>query len=115
LLKRALNVYGKQHQAIAKNVANVNNPDFSRVRTDFSEELKQQMAPGELAATNSKHINSALFKDARLAPEENGEGRIDMNREMTDLASNQIRHELVTRTLQRYFLGLSSAIRGRTG
>ena len=28
LLKKSLDVYGKQHEAIAKNIANANNPDY---------------------------------------------------------------------------------------
>ncbi len=41
------------------------------------------------------------------------QGQVDVAREMTDLSVNQIRHELVTRALQRYYSGISAAIVGR--
>ena len=39
ILKRALNVYQKQHEAISKNIKNVNKDSYKRVNTDFSHDL----------------------------------------------------------------------------
>ena len=40
LLKQSLNVYDKQHQAIAKNIAHANDENYKKVDTDFSSVLK---------------------------------------------------------------------------
>jgi len=40
LIKRSLDVYDKQHQAISKNIAHANDKNYKRVNTDFSKVLK---------------------------------------------------------------------------
>jgi len=114
LLKRALDVHDKQHKAIAQNVANASNPDYSRVSTDFSELLKSASGQSKVKLTNEKHISSSLFKSRSIRDMDSDKGEnVDFTREMTEMAENQIRYEFVTRALNRYFKGLSTAIVGR--
>jgi len=113
LLKKAVKIYDKQHAAIAQNVANVNDPDYRRKETDFSHELQAATESGPLQTSRSRHIQSARWQESRLAPDAAQQGEVDLTREMSDLASNQIRHELVTRSLQRHYSGLTTAITGR--
>ncbi len=115
LLKKALDVYTRQHEAISRNVSNVNNKEYTRTATDFSSELQEKVDQGRLQTPDSRHLQRSRFGAARLRSEPVAQERVDLNREMADLASNQIRHELVARSLQRYFSGLSAAIRGRNG
>ena len=59
LLKKALDVYQKQHEAISKNVANASNDNYKRINTDFTSELQQvQTSNAQLKTTNPKHISS---------------------------------------------------------
>ena len=113
LLQRAVKVYDKQHEAIAKNVANVNTEGYKRIATDFSSELKGAMSNSGARVRNEKHILQSNFRSQSGGPGENPEGEVDIAREMADLASNQIRHEFVTRALARYYSGMTSAITGR--
>ena len=40
------------------------------------------------------------------------DNEVDLTEEMTHLAENQIRHEFVTRLLNRYYSGISTSITG---
>jgi len=114
LLKKSLDVYGKQHEAIAKNIANANNPDYSRVKTDFSDVLKTNVQ-GQMRVTHSKHI-SQTNEPLRFSAgnEESTKEKVDMSVEMGELAENQIRFDFVSRTLTRAYRALNMSITGRS-
>lgn len=112
LLKKALETYGQERAAISENIANVNNPGFRRIDTDFSAVLKEEMNDNSLKVTDPKHLANSRFKTLTQSAA-NGEGEVDLTREMSDLAANQIKHEFVSKVLRRYYAGLSSAILGR--
>jgi len=110
LYKKALDVEARQHEAIAQNVANAHRPDYKRVNTDFSEELKTATA-SRLKKTNERHMDlKPLDKSVESDQEEN---RVDMNKEMGDLAVNQIRFEFISKALKKVYIGLNSSITGR--
>ncbi|MEA3285989.1 MAG: hypothetical protein U9Q77_01250 [Candidatus Marinimicrobia bacterium] len=114
LLKKAAHVYDEQHQAIAQNIANSNTDNYKRVNTDFSEKLKSVIDNSGIRASREKHIQHASWKgEGSLGSPNNPESDVELAREMTDLSANQIRHELVTRALSRYYSGLTTAILGR--
>ncbi len=114
LLKKAVKVYDKQHEAIAKNIANSNTDGYKRINTDFSAQLKTAVQNSGVKTSRDKHIQHSNYSGTSITGDSpNPEGQIDIAREMTDLSVNQIRHELVTRALQRYYSGVSSAITGR--
>ncbi len=112
LVKNAVDVYNKQHNAIAKNIANVNDQKYKRMNTDFSEELKKAQNISPLKNSNKKHISSPHYQST-LFPEKIGEGKVEITKEMADLAENQIRNEFATKRLSRYFKKLELSIRGR--
>ncbi len=114
LLKKAVNVYDKQHKAIAQNVANSNTASYRRINTDFSIELQNAVEQGGVKVSREKHISHSNWGGNQLDKDpSNPEGEVDLAREMTDLSVNQIRHEFTTRALSRYYGGLSAAIIGR--
>jgi len=113
MVKNSVDVYNKQHKAIAKNIANVNDPYYKKVKTNFSEELtlaQQQTSP--LKNSNEKHIMQPHYK-ATLFPDDNGLGKVDVTKEMADLAENQIRNEFATKRLARMFKQIELSIKGR--
>lgn len=114
LLKRALDVYTRQHEAISKNVANASNPDFKREKTDFSAELSN-VTSAKLKATNERHIASPIYPEGPFGPGNNKEDEsIDLSTEMGDLAINQVRYDFVARALRRMYNGLNMSITGRS-
>lgn len=114
LLKQALDVYGKKHNAIAQNVANANNPGYKRMNTDFSQVLKSANNQSNLKISSSKHIRSSSSVGGKTGSGKNvGGDKVDLTREMTELAETQIKYEFITRMLGRYYNGLSTSIVGR--
>jgi flagellar basal-body rod protein FlgB len=114
LLKKSIEVYDKQHQAISQNVANVNNDTYRRVNTDFSEDLKVAMDKSGVKTTRDKHISGHRHQSGSSPSSASKKDEpVDLGREMTDLTINQIRHEFTTRALARHYSGISSAIIGR--
>ncbi|MEM2146784.1 MAG: hypothetical protein QW279_15580 [Candidatus Jordarchaeaceae archaeon] len=111
LLKSALQVYEKQHKAIAVNVANAHDPNFQRVKTDFTEILKKAEGRGPLKVTNDRHI--AGSEDSGPLDDEKGKSGVDLMEEMALLAENQIKHEAVTRFLRQKYDSLKQAISGK--
>ena len=113
LLKKALNIYQKQHEAISKNVSNASNENFKRVKTDFSSELNNvQNTTSSLKTSNTKHLSGS--NNVNSTPNDNTEGSVDITREMGLLAENQIKYEFATRALSRMYKGISTSITGKT-
>jgi len=111
LLKKSLDVYTAQHEAIAKNIANADNPDFKRVNTDFSQVLKTNMR-GKLKVDNPRQIANPKPVESR-ADEKSKDTQVDITREMASLAENQIRFEFASKVLSINYRMLSTSITGQ--
>ncbi len=112
LLKRSLDVYTKQQEAIAKNIANANNPNYKRVNTDFSSVLKTRLQ-GVLKADDPRHIANPQPVQSK-ALENSEESKVELTREMGALAENQIRYEFASKALGRTYRLLSMSITGKS-
>jgi len=112
LMKKSLDVYTRQHEAIAENIANANNPDFERVKTDFSNLLHENL-DRTLKTTHERHIAGPESPERKgLAGGKKEE--IDLSREMSELAENQIRYDFAARVLRKNYQLLNMSISGRT-
>ncbi len=111
LLKKSLDVYTAQHEAIAKNIANADNPDYKRVNTDFSQVLKTNMS-GKLKVDNPRHIGNPKPVESK-ADEKSKDTQVDITREMASLAENQIRFEFASRVLSINYRMLNTSITGQ--
>ena len=111
-VKNAVDIYNRQHNAISKNIANVNDPFYKRNKTDFSAELKKAQDNSPLKNSNPKHIMTPHY-EATLFPAEKGEDMVEITKEMADLAENQIRNEFATKRLSSYFKKMELSIKGR--
>ncbi len=110
LYKKALDVHIKEHEAIAKNVANAHDANYKRVKTNFSEELNVAITQN-MKQSDSRHMESKRASESGNSKEEQ---KVDMNREMADLAVNQIKFDFVSNVLKKAYRGLNSSITGRT-
>ncbi len=124
LYHRALDTYVLRQETIARNIANVTTPRYRPQRVRFEEELRKvkELIPGKRTDVRHFPVGSAAQgqilpqRDARPVPRPevffSGDAHVNIDKEMADLASNQIRFRLVSRLTQRYFRGLSNVIRG---
>ncbi|RLD12375.1 flagellar basal body rod protein FlgB [candidate division KSB1 bacterium] len=110
LLKKSLDVYTAQHEAIAKNIANADNPDYKRANTDFSQVLKTNMN-AHLKVDNPRHIGNPKPVESK-ADEKSKDTQVDVTREMASLAENQIRYEFASRVLSINYRVLGISIKG---
>lgn len=110
LVKKSLDLYTRQHGAIAKNIANANTENYTREKTDFTNVLKQDL-DRTLKVTHALHIQESKTPDRSSAkgPQE----KVDVSKEMGELAQNQIRYDFAARTLAKAYRALNLSIVGR--
>jgi len=122
VLKRMLDLSSLRHKLIASNVANVTTPGYKSKSIDFDAELRKAIKPErmQVSTTHPKHIplrsskqSSPKVNVARETDESNGVNSVDIDREMGDLAQNQLVYELAAKLAGNKFRALKSAIRGR--
>ncbi len=125
VLDNALDLRAKKLEAISANIANAETPGYSRLRMDFEEALREAAAGSATTqtATHPQHFGSApgggaadveahIYRDMQHT----GVGdnnNVSLEREMVDLAENQIRYEAATRMLSKRFNMLKMVIRGQ--
>jgi flagellar basal-body rod protein FlgB len=112
LLKKALDVYAQKHEAIARNIANLDNPNYQPTRTDFNAVLNAKIGNSKIKTTNGKHIVTPHYMPHDISGQTDRE-KVDLTTEMAELAENQIRHEFVSQVLSGYYEKLRLAISGK--
>jgi flagellar basal-body rod protein FlgB len=121
-LKQALEVYARRHRVVADNIANVETDGYRAREFRFEEFLAGAEMRLQGARTNQAHLGlgSRNIEDTagevRLTASEhdNGTNNVDIDKEMTDLATNDLSYRLATRLLSMKYANLRSAIRGRS-
>ena len=110
ILKRSLDLLMRQSKNVSENIANVNNPEYQRKPTAFTDQLMALRQAGQLRVTSNRHMKVGT---SASEPPESEKGAVILTREMSDLALNQIRYDFSARMMRRRFDGLSRAITGR--
>ena len=121
-LKQALAVYARRHRVVADNVANVETDGYRAREFRFEEYLAGAETRLQGARTNPAHLSLGRRDLAETQGEvhlmksdhDNGVNNVDIDREMTDLATNDLSYRLATRLLSMKYTNLRSAIRGRS-
>ena len=122
-LKKALDVYASRHKVVADNIANVETTGYKAREYRFEQYLAGAQSQLQGARTNENHLRlgrsdlaSAQGDIARTDSEhDNGVNNVNIDKEMTDLATNDLSYRLATRLLSMKYQLLSTAIRGRVG
>jgi len=113
LLKAALDVSSLRAEVIANNIANVETPNFKRKYVVFENALQEALEGKhlQLKRTDPKHITGSLSVSPRIDTDSsttmrNDGNNVDIDREMTELASNTLRYRvlasLASRLIERY-------------
>jgi flagellar basal-body rod protein FlgB len=119
--KKFLDLSSLRHKLISGNVANVTTPGYEARDIDFEKEFaKATSKTNELAGTvtNSRHIPLGQHPDR--APKVNeakikGDdmNSVDIDREASKMAQNELLYTIGARLLQRKFDGLQKAINSK--
>ncbi len=129
LLSKALDVYSLRHKVISSNIANIGTVGYKSKSVQFEGQLAGAMKNSSvvLRSTDARHLGGSAGPDLNTPPsvvaesDENGlqndpnasgVNDVDIDREMTELAKNQIQFKMATKLLGETFSGLEKSIRG---
>ncbi|GAB5464837.1 MAG: flagellar basal body rod protein FlgB [Candidatus Kapaibacteriales bacterium] len=129
LMNRAMDAYALRQQTTAKNIANGSTPHYRPERVKFEELFhKQQVMISGVApeGSSSKAIpigrqvgdqTEIGEKAERAIPEPeiffSGDTHVNIDKEMSEMAQNQIRFRFVSLRAKAYFQEMSNAITGQ--
>lgn len=123
VLKKAVEVYARRHQVTAQNISNVESPGYRAQRIKFEELLAGEQMRLQGYRTHEAHLPVGGH-DLTTAREEivgadldfdNGVNDVDIDTEMTNLATNDLSYRMATRLLSMRYSVLRGAIKGRIG
>ncbi len=127
LLHRNMDVAVLRRSVISNNIANADTPNFKRSEINFESELKRALdsekPTGRLKAalTDPKHIPFHRSTDYRtvkpkkvldyLTQSDNNGNNVDLEEEMMAQLQNQLRYEIMTRSVANQFTQVNSVLR----
>ncbi len=121
VLKKAVDVYARRHEVTAQNISNVETPGYQAQRVKFEELLsnEQMRLRGYTTHRNHLPIGGQDFAGARDeivdadGNFDNGVNNVDIDNEMTNLATNDLSYRMATRLLSMRYNVLRGAIKGQ--
>jgi flagellar basal-body rod protein FlgB len=127
LLHRNMDTAVLRRSVIANNIANADTPNFKRSTISFESELKRALdseKPSgrlEAALTDRRHIPFHQTVDYRtvkpkkvldyLTQSDNNGNNVDLEEEMMMELQNQLRYEIMTRSVANQFTQVSTVLR----
>ena len=123
LLARGLDALDLRHKAIARNVANAQSSGYVRELVTFEAELQgalRRKSGGEIFRTHPDHLplhrSEVAVRPALRAANDRIDGpgseAVVIEREMVDLAQNQLKYEAEVRLARHHFEMLKMAMGG---
>ncbi len=121
ILSKSLDTYMARSKAISSNIANATTPGYQRREVKFEESLGKALSGSNLkgSRTNSKHLqlgSGALssLKHEIVRPYDaslpSGVNNVDIDKEMADLAENQIAFKFAMKRMAGGYAKLNAAI-----
>ena len=123
-MNRALDTYVLRQRTIAKNIANETSPHYRPEMVKFEEFFQDPEVVAKGEQTDEVHIPLGAKSESEVAGEVNdaavpksevyfsGETHVNIDREMSNMAQNQIRFRFGSKMVKKYFTDMSSAILG---
>jgi flagellar basal-body rod protein FlgB len=123
---KALNLRARRHELIVGNIANADTPGYKAFDLMVEEALGRQNGTDEadlrVQRTSAAHLPAARRAGNDPRPRQidiseqislRGDGNtVDMDREMSNLASNQLLYKISAQILSKKFQGLHNVIQG---
>ena len=119
LLEKSLNYSSTKNRVISNNIANVDTPSFKAQDVVFKDVLNNEMKQFNTKRTHSQHIDFAgsthqphqVVTKANSMYNHNG-NNVDIDKEMSELAKNQIYYRGLIDRMNGKFANLQTVIRG---
>ncbi|MGG0474224.1 flagellar basal body rod protein FlgB [Priestia aryabhattai] len=117
-IENGISYASQKQQTVAQNIANVDTPNYKSKTVSRTSEFRD-LLHNELEAyqTDSKHIpfsgssQRVITQQGNTSYQANG-NNVDMDKEMADMAENQIYYEELVDRLNGKFNSLQTVIRG---
>ncbi|NHM29788.1 flagellar basal body rod protein FlgB [Neobacillus terrae] len=119
-IERALNYSSLKQKVISKNIANVDTPNYKAEDVSFKSILNNELDNSfKTYRTDSRHFdfsdsssNSGEIITKKNVQYNSNGNSVDMDKEMSDLATNQIYYNALIERLNGKFSTLQNVIRG---
>jgi len=108
-IETSLDIAKKRHGLIASNIANLDTPGYRGKDIDFRDAFKDALKETsvDLFRTNPRHFGSRI---SYQEPSSSGTGSVDIDKEMSKLAENNLRYRTSVEVLLRKLSKLKYAI-----
>ncbi|MGP4059820.1 flagellar basal body rod protein FlgB [Halobacillus litoralis] len=118
-LENALNYSSAKNRAISNNIANVDTPGYKAKDVAFKDVLAQERSSFQTKRTNERHFQFGpdtsesyrTFTKSNTTYNHNG-NNVDIDKEMNELAQNQIQYQALVDRMSGKFRSLESVIKG---
>jgi flagellar basal-body rod protein FlgB len=112
LLSNMLDFRAERHKVINSNIANLDTPGYKPSTIDFKENLDEIM-------NESRSLEMVATHQGHMKPEGNGGGfqvsqagdKVEIDKEMADLAENNIMYNATVEMLARKLRGLNTVLK----
>ncbi|MFO7848417.1 MAG: flagellar basal body rod protein FlgB [Spirochaetia bacterium] len=127
ILHRTMDTSMYRQQVTADNIANADTPNFKRSDVNFEAELKRALDSErrqpriKMETTNPRHISNQRVENYRdvkprrvldyLSTSDNNGNNVDIEEESMLLLQNQLRYNLMTRSLSDKFTRINMVLR----
>jgi flagellar basal-body rod protein FlgB len=112
IVERSLEIAKLRHGMISSNVANLGTPGYRTKSLDFDKALKDAMGKKavEMDRTHPRHFKAKRLGTVDYEIIEKERAGVDIDREMSKLAENNLRYQTSIEALLRKFSALKHAI-----
>lgn len=123
-LEQSMNVYSLRHKTLSNNVANAMTPGYKAQKVEFEEEYKKALNSNHIKGTSTDDKHLALGRKNFIDVEptvalrestlnDTGLNNVDVDKEMAEMAENNLRYEMSTKLVMKRYANIKNAIRGR--
>ncbi|WP_374721887.1 flagellar basal body rod protein FlgB [Peribacillus tepidiphilus] len=117
-LEKALDYSSLKQKVISQNIANADTPNYKSKDVQFNKMFQSELDSLKANKTDKRHFdfkqtsgNPAIIVKKNMIYNHSGNS-VDLDKEMSDLATNQIYYNAVTDRLAGKFQSLQTVIRG---
>ncbi|PRR99105.1 flagellar basal body rod protein FlgB [Bacillus atrophaeus] len=117
-LENALGRANVKQKVITNNIANIDTPNYKAKKVSFQNLLNQESSRLESVKTDYRHVdfsdmgsNGSIVANSNTAYQQNG-NNVDIDKEMTDLAENQINYQALVERMSGKFNSLKTVLTG---
>ncbi len=117
VLQKAADASWERNEVLANNIANVNTPGYKRKDIDFEAQLRRALGSSRYESVDSKvsHLKSSeitprVYTDASNFSYRIDGNNVDIDTEGVELASNQIKYQGLTMSINQEFANLKSVM-----